>query len=55
MEKDEWLKLIDEPRFREAIEAVFSEPGDFGPAKGYYRSDIDHFIDMLRAYILGSE
>jgi len=40
--------LLDDPKFRAAVDAVFAAPGEFGPAKGYYGSDTGHFIDMLR-------
>lgn len=40
---------VRSPRFRAAVEDVFNAPGEdgFGPAQGYYRGWIDHFIDML--------
>jgi hypothetical protein len=47
--------LLDSPRFRAAVDEVFAAPGEFGPAKGYYGGDTDHFIDMLRAALRGME
>jgi hypothetical protein len=40
---------VRSPQFRRAVQAVFDAPGEWGPAKGYYGGDIDHFIDMLDA------
>ncbi len=42
-------QVLDDPRFRAAVDEVFAAPGEFGPAKGYYGADTDHFIVMLRA------
>jgi hypothetical protein len=38
---------VRSPEFRAAVQSVFEAPGEWGPAKGYYGRDIDHFIDML--------
>jgi hypothetical protein len=38
---------VRSPEFRAAVKSVFEAPGEWGPAKGYYGRDIDHFIDML--------
>lgn len=41
---------VRDKRFVQAVREVFDAPGeDFGPAKGYYSGDINHFIDMLAA------
>lgn len=41
--------LLDSDAFRDAVQAVFDAPGEWGPAQGYYRRHVVHFIDMLRA------
>lgn len=40
---------VRSPRFRDAVQLVFDAPGEWGPAQGYYRGDVDHFIDLLAA------
>src|SRR5437870_10592434 len=38
---------LDDPRFIDAVQDAFDAPGEWGPAQGYYRGDVLHFIDMV--------
>ena len=52
---DDPEKLLDDPRFRAAVDEVFAAPVDFGPAKGYYGSDTNNFIEMVRVALKEKE